>query len=87
MAISEIKENLNTQKLVLGTGLTVKHLKRGGVSKVFLSSNCPETVRQDVGRYSSISGAEVENLEIPNSELGTACKKPFPVSVVSILKQ
>lgn len=87
MAISEIKENLKTKRLVLGTDLTIKHLKRGSVAKVFLSSNCPETAKQDIDHYSGITKLPVENLPVPNSELGTICKKPFPVSVVGLLKQ
>ena len=87
MAIHEIKENLNTKRLVLGTNLTIKQLKRGSIVKVFLSKNCPESVKRDFDHYSKIAGVSVENLTIPNSDLGTACKKPFSVSVVGLLKR
>jgi large subunit ribosomal protein L30e len=87
MPISEIKNNLKNKRLVLGTGLTVKQLKRGNISKVFLSSNCPESVKKDVAHYSQVAGVEVEDLGIPNTELGTVCKKPFSVSIVGLIKQ
>lgn len=87
MPITEIKNNLKNKRLVLGTKLTVKQLKRGNVAKVFLSSNCPEPVRKDIAHYSQLGSIALEQLDIPNSDLGTICKKPFSVSVVGLLKQ
>ena len=87
MAISEIRNNLKSKRLVLGTSLTLKNIKLGKLSKVFLSSNCPENVRKDVDYYSGIGNCSVENLQIPNDELGVICKKLFSVSVVGLLKQ
>lgn len=87
MPITEIKNNLKNKRLVLGTRLTLKQLKRGKVAKVFLSSNCPESVRKDISHYSQVSSIALEQLDIPNSDLGTICKKPFSVSVVGLLKQ
>ena len=86
MTIMEIKKNLKTKKMVLGTELTIKRLKQGKISKVFVSSNCPENVKKDLDYYSDVSQVPVEQLSIPNSELGTACKKPFSISVVGLLK-
>jgi len=87
MTISEIKSNLKNKRLVLGTNLTIKQLKLGNISKVFLSSNCPENIKKDVGYYSSMSSCSVESLKLPNEELGILCKKPFSVSIVGLLKQ
>ena len=87
MAVSEIKKNLKNKRLILGTDLTLKQLKLGNISRVFLSSNCPESVKQDVNYYCGIGGCAVENLDMPNEELGIICKKPFSVSVVGLLKQ
>jgi len=87
MPVSEIKKNLKSKHIVLGTNLTVKQLKLGKVSKVFLSSNSPESVKKDIDYYSSISECSVENLDMPNEELGVICKKPFSVSIVGLLKQ
>ncbi|MAG15724.1 50S ribosomal protein L30 [Candidatus Woesearchaeota archaeon] len=87
MAVSEIKNNLKNKRIVLGTNLTLKNLKLGTVSKVFLSSNCPENVKKDVNYYCKLSDCSVENLKLPNEELGVVCRKPFSVSVVGLLKQ
>jgi len=87
MTISEIKSNLKSKRLVLGTNTTLKQLKLGNISKVFMSSNCPEKMKKDIGYYCSLSSSSVENLKIPNEELGIICKKPFSVSIVGLLKQ
>ena len=87
MSVDEIKRNLKSKRLVLGASVAVKNLKRGSLAKVFLSSNCPESLRKDIAYYCSISGCSVEGLDVPNDELGVICKKLFPVSVVGLLKQ
>ncbi len=82
----EIKNALEAEKLIIGTERTLKELKKGNVSKVFVSANCPEDVREDLSYYSSLSKFETVELEILNDELGIVCKKPFSVSIVCIKK-
>lgn len=87
VVVEDIRKLLGSDGLVFGTELAVKNLKLGRVSKVFVSSNCPESVRKDLEYYAGLSGAKVFVLELPNDELGVVCKKPFSVSVLSLLKQ
>ena len=87
MPLDEIKANLKGSRLILGTDRTIKNLKSGKISKVFLSGNCSERVRSDIGYYGKIGSCPVEMLDVPNEELGLLCKKPFSVSVVGLLKQ
>ncbi len=85
-AVSEIKKALKQGKVIIGTEKTIKNLKLGKVSKVFLTSNCPEEVKKDITYYSSLAKADVVQLKQPNDELGVLCKKPFSISVLSFLK-
>lgn len=87
MTLAEIRSNLKGNHILIGTNLTLKNLKLGTVSKVFLSANCPNSVKQDVDNYCRISNCSSELLDIPNEELGVVCKKPFSVSVVGLLKK
>ncbi len=87
MSVDEIKNSLKGRRLVLGASVAVKSLKRGSLAKVFLSSNCPESLKKDIAYYCGISGCPVETLDVQNDELGVVCKKLFPVSVVGLLKQ
>ncbi len=82
----DLKKNLKTKRLVFGTRETLKNLKLGKLEKVFVTTNCPESIRQDVSYYSSHTGTAVENLGIPNQELGILCKKQFSISVAGLLR-
>ncbi len=82
----EIKKMLGTNRIIIGTDRTLKHIRNGSVEKVFLSDNCPKALKEDIKQYSTQGTFTVVELSVPNEELGVLCKKPFPVSVVSILK-
>ena len=85
-ATDDIKKLLKTDKLVLGTALTVKHLKRGKLEKVYLSRNCPQQVREDLKHYATLASTELVGLDVPNDQLGDVCKKPFSISVIGLLR-
>ena len=84
--IEEIKKLLKTKKLIIGTERTIKNIKLGRIDRVFLSANCPEKVEEDINYYKKMGDFKVIKLEHPNDELGAICKKPFLISVLSILK-
>lgn len=84
---SEISKLLKTNKLVYGTKSTMKSLKIGKLAKIYLTSNCPDDVRGDISHYSTMSKTEIIQLDIPNDELSQVCKKPFSISVLSVLKE
>jgi large subunit ribosomal protein L30e len=84
--ISEIKKILKEEKVVLGTKRTIENLKLGKIKRVYLSSNAPESVKEEIKNYSKISNVKVVQLKLPNDELGTACKKRFSISVFGVAK-
>jgi len=86
ITLTEIKKLLKSGNAVIGTERTLKNLKLGRVQKVLLSSNCPANVEKDISYYAGLSGAEPYKLEYKNDELGVICKKPFSISVLSVLK-
>ena len=86
ISLTEIKKILKSEDLVIGTEKTLKKLKSGKVKKVLVCSNCPSQVEGDISYYAGLCGAEVFKLDYPNEELGTMCKKPFSISVLSLLK-
>ena len=83
---TEIKKLLKAGNVVLGTERTLKNLRLGKVEKILLSSNVAEKTEKDVNYYAGISNTEVQKLDIPNDELGIVCKKPFSISVLSVVK-
>ena len=83
---TEIKKLLKEKNLVIGTERTIKNLKLGKVDKVIITLNCPEKVQKDIKYYAGLGKAEVLKIKYPNEELGVICKKPFAISVLSVLK-
>ena len=84
--LAELKKMLKSGNVIIGTERAVKNLKLGKVEKVLLSSNCPAKVEKEINYYTGLSGAESYKLDYPNDELGVICKKPFPISVLALIK-
>lgn len=84
--IEEIKKAITEGKALIGTESTIKNLKLGKVGKIFLTSNCPDGVREQVEYYAKLGGVEIVQLSQPNDELGALCKKPYAISVLSFVK-
>jgi large subunit ribosomal protein L30e len=83
MTLASLKKALKEQKLIYGTNLTIKNIKRGTVKEVFLASNTPKNVKNDINYYSKIANIKVNELKQNSEELSIICKKNFLVSVVS----
>ena len=82
--VKEIKKAVETGTALLGTEVTMKVARAGKLTKVFLSSNCPEDVKAEVMKLSEIREFPVETLKLPNDELGVVCKKPYSISIIGI---
>ncbi len=80
--VIDIRKSLSAGKVVIGAEETVKNIKLGKVSKVYLGKNCPKDTQEDIERYSKTDEIECTVL---NDSLDVVCKKPFSISVLSIL--
>jgi ribosomal protein L30E len=85
--MTDIKKLVKEETIVYGTEQAFKHLKKGDATKVLISSNCPEDLKVQITQLAEIAKAEVEQLDIPNDELGVVCKKQFAISVLAVLKK
>ena len=83
---AEIRKLLADKRLVYGTGQAMKMVRQGKLAKVYLSSNCPPGVSEDLKRHCAMAGIECQELQVSNEELGVWCKKPFAISVLGVLK-
>ena len=86
MKMEDIKKLVKDKKVFIGTDQTLKNLRQRKVSKVFLASNCPAETKETVERYAKMAGADVEQIGIPNDELGIICRKHYFISVMSVKK-
>ena len=83
---TEIKKLIKSKNLVIGNKRTLKNLKLGKVDKVIISSNCPQKDVDNLDYFSGLAKVETIKVPYPNEDLGVICKKPFYISVLSILK-
>ena len=83
----ELQDILAQKLLVLGTEHTLKDIKKNKLGKIYITSNAPEQVKQDIKRYAMLASVEVQDITQTNEELGVMCKKPFSISVVGVLKE
>jgi len=82
----EIRKLLAAHRLVIGSERTLKALRSGKLSKVFLSATCSPMAEESIKKYAGIAGVEVKKLYLPSDEVGVLCKKPFAISVLGVLK-
>ena len=82
----ELKEAIAQEKIIIGKERTLKLLRTGSLTHVFLSSNCPQKLKADIAHYSKLFNIPVSELKEGNEELGILCKKPFSISMLSVLK-
>lgn len=82
--MKEIRENLETGKLLLGRDETIKSLKNKSLQKVFISKNVDEETKESLEYYADLAKVEIVNTNLNSLDLGTLCKKPFSVSMIGL---
>ena len=81
----EIRQVVDTGKVILGSDKSVKAVKLGQVKLVILASNCQEAVRADIMHYAKLANVPVYNYAGDTAALGLACGKPFVVNVMAVV--
>ncbi len=83
----EIRKLLESDKLIIGTEKTLKELRAKNLEKVYVASNTKEETVNDIKHFASLAEVEVVELDVPNDEVGTICRKPFAISVLGVKAQ
>lgn len=73
-------------RLKLGTRVAEKNCKNSNVECIFVTKNCEEMTFKKLEHYSKILKVDFVKIDVDNKELAQKLKKPFLVSVVSVLK-
>ena len=85
MAIeAEIRSAVKSDSAIIGYRESMKAMKSGGAKTVIVSNNIPDAMSAEIKHNAKVGGAELEVFEGSTKDLGTACGKPFPVSVLVI---
>jgi len=82
----DITNAIKNKKILIGFNSVIKAIKSSDVEKIVIAKNCSESIRSDIDNYSKIEGVKVGVFDGNNNELGTLCKKPFPISVLAVKK-
>ncbi|HLC73515.1 MAG TPA: ribosomal L7Ae/L30e/S12e/Gadd45 family protein [Candidatus Nanoarchaeia archaeon] len=82
MSVADIRKAIKDKKIFYGSDITIKMIKTGKVTEVYVASNCLERIKKDLRHYCGIANIKLNEIEESNEELGNICKKPFSVSVL-----
>ena len=82
----EIRQAVDTGKVILGTDKSLRVIKLGQAKLVIVTSNCPSGVLTDIKRYSGLANTPVHIFEGDSAKLGVACGKTFLVSVLTVFE-
>jgi len=83
MTLTNLKQALKDKKVKFGIEQTRKLVKNGKATEVIIASNCQENIEKELKHLADVFEIKLTKLEQNNEELGTICKKPFSVSVLS----
>jgi ribosomal protein L30E len=83
MSLELLRKALKEEKLVYGERQTLKLIKLGKTQTVFLAKNCKPSIRETINEYSKHTELNIVELDVDATEIGTICKKEFPISVLS----
>lgn len=86
-SVTDIKKELKTRKIVIGTKIVIKNLRLNKLEKVYIASNCNEISKKELEYYSKLLNIPIITLKQPNDELGVICKKQYSISMLGVLKE
>lgn len=79
-----LKTAVTTGKVLFGFEQTIKVLMAGKARLIIVSSNCPDKHLVTIEKHKEVP---FHRFNGTNIELGSACGKPFSVSVLSVLSE
>lgn len=81
--ITELMTGLKENRLVFGGKTAVKLAKKEAIEKVYLSNDCPENIEEELKK----TNVKIVKLNMTKEALADLCKKPFNISVISLIKK
>ncbi len=79
-----LKTAVTTGKVLFGFDQTMKAVREGKAKLIIVSSNCPDKHLLIIEKHEEVPSHRFNGTNI---ELGSACGKPFSVSVLSVLSE
>lgn len=76
-----------TGDVSFGTNSVLKNMMGGKGRLVIISENCASETYGKIKQYSGVTNIPVFVFKGSSNDLGTICKKPFPISAMTIFEQ
>lgn len=86
LSTDQLRKLIEEKKVTIGTTSTITALKKGNLKRLVIASNASATTKNQTARYSKQTGVPIDELSVPNDELGVMCKKPFSIALLGIRK-
>jgi len=81
--MKDLKVKLQDGKVIIGKERVLKNLREKNLAKLFLASNCPRELKEDLVNLAKFVKVPVIELTLNNEELGLFCKKNFFIAVLA----
>lgn len=82
-----LRTAVDTGDVLVGSDRSLKAALRGDGKLFVLANNCPGRAKQSVVHYAQLSQVPVLVFAGTSLELGTVCGKPYPISVMTVIKE
>jgi ribosomal protein L30E len=80
-----LKKELKLKGALFGSKIPFK--RKELIEKIYISNDCPEQIKNKIENFSKKQKIELIYPDFSKEELKDLCKKPFNISVLSILKE
>ena len=82
---TEIRNVIETGKANMGFRSARKDAMRGEAKLMIISSNAPKDLKEEIEHICKKANIPIKEVSLDSLELGSVCKRPFPVSFLSIV--
>ena len=79
-----LKSAVKSNRIFYGTREALSAIRLGRAVAVVVAENCPRDVRDEIEKESGFSSIPVFPFKGTSRDLGTACRKPFRISVLTV---
>ena len=81
-----LKSATKTGKVEVGSRSALKNARTGKGKMIVLSQNCSTDTFMDIKQHAELTEVPLVVFEGTSIELGSACKKPFPISAITVFE-
>ncbi len=85
--VKTIRSAVDSDSVIFGSKKTIDQVLNGKAKLVVVASNCELNSKEEVTRFSKLSGIEIQEFEGSSVELGAVCGKPFVISMLAVIEQ